>query len=149
MPDARADFHPKGPNLPRRDPEDIDLGAIKGDLELGSNRLSAPDAEGVGPTIPLRESPVVLGSSSRGSSFSDWSAYSLSGSPPGASSPRCRGSRQLPHVALVLSGTLRVVVDDGSQQDFSQNDVMLLPPGHDAWSVGSEPCVFVEILTGQ
>ena len=51
-------------------------------------------------------------------------------------------SCQLPHVALVLSGTLRVVMDDGSQQDFSKNDVMLLPPGHDAWSVGNEPCVF-------
>ena len=46
-------------------------------------------------------------------------------------------SCQLPHVALVLSGTLRVVMDDGSQQDFSKNDVMLLPPGHDAWSVGN------------
>jgi hypothetical protein len=57
-------------------------------------------------------------------------------------------SCQLPHVALVLSGTLRVVMDDGSQQDFSKNDVMLLPPGHDAWSVGSEPCVFVEFSRG-
>jgi hypothetical protein len=47
-------------------------------------------------------------------------------------------SCKLPHVALVLSGTLRVVMDDGSQQDFSKNDVMLLPPGHDAWSVGSD-----------
>ena len=46
-------------------------------------------------------------------------------------------SCKLPHVALVLSGTLRVVMDDGSQQDFSKNDVMLLPPGHDAWSVGA------------
>jgi hypothetical protein len=57
-------------------------------------------------------------------------------------------SCQLPHVALVLSGTLRVVMDDGSQQDFSKNDVMLLPPGHDAWSVGNEPCVFVEFSSG-
>lgn len=57
-------------------------------------------------------------------------------------------SCQLPHVALVLSGTLRVVMDDGSQQDFSRNDVMLLPPGHDAWSVGNEPCVFVEFSRG-
>ena len=57
-------------------------------------------------------------------------------------------SCQLPHVALVFSGTLRVVMDDGSQQDFSKNDVMLLPPGHDAWSVGSEPCVFVEFSRG-
>src|ERR1700730_9263197 len=31
-----------------------------------------------------------------------------------------------------FSGTLRIVMDDGSQQDFSKNDVMLLPPGHDA-----------------
>jgi aconitate hydratase len=40
------------------------------------------------------------------------------------------------------------VMDDGSQQDFSKNDVMLLPPGHDAWSVGNEPCVFVEFSRG-
>jgi hypothetical protein len=53
-------------------------------------------------------------------------------------------SCQLPHVAVVLSGTLRVVMDDGSQQDFSKNDVMFLPPAHDAWSVRNEPCVFVE-----
>ena len=57
-------------------------------------------------------------------------------------------SCQLSHVALVLSGSLRVVVDDGSQQDFSRNDVMMLPPGHDAWSVGTEPCVFVEFSGG-
>jgi hypothetical protein len=25
---------------------------------------------------------------------------------------------------------------------------MLLPPGHDAWSVGDEPCVFVEFSRG-
>jgi hypothetical protein len=35
---------------------------------------------------------------------------------------------QLPHVALVLSGALHVVMDDGSEEDFRKNDVMLLPP---------------------
>jgi hypothetical protein len=50
-------------------------------------------------------------------------------------------SRELPHVALVLLGTLRVVMDDGSKEDLSRNDVMMLPPGHEAWSIGSEPCV--------
>jgi len=54
----------------------------------------------------------------------------------------------LPHVALVLSGTLRVVMDDGETQDFSKNDVMLLPPGHDAWTIGDEACVFVEFSRG-
>jgi hypothetical protein len=35
---------------------------------------------------------------------------------------------ELPHVALVQQGTLRVVLGDGSQEDFSAGDVMLLPP---------------------
>jgi len=25
---------------------------------------------------------------------------------------------------------------------------MLLPPGHDAWAVGEQPCVFVEFSRG-
>jgi hypothetical protein len=55
---------------------------------------------------------------------------------------------ELPHVSLVLSGTLRVVMADGSEQDFSKDDVMLLPPGHDAWTIGDEPCIFVEFSRG-
>ena len=54
----------------------------------------------------------------------------------------------LPHVAVVLSGVLRVRMDDGSVEDFGKNDVMLLPPGHDAWTVGEEPAVFVEFSRG-
>jgi hypothetical protein len=57
-------------------------------------------------------------------------------------------SCELPHVALVLSGQLHVVMDDGSEEVFGPNDVMLLPPGHDAWSVGDEACVFVEFSRG-
>lgn len=57
-------------------------------------------------------------------------------------------SCELPHVALVLSGTLHVVMDDGSSEDFSKGEVMLLPPGHDAWSVGNQPAVFVEFSRG-
>ena len=54
----------------------------------------------------------------------------------------------LPHVALMLGGTLRVVLDDGAQEDYSAGDVMLLPPGHDAWTVGEEPAIFVEFSRG-
>src|SRR3954452_9528848 len=57
-------------------------------------------------------------------------------------------SCELPHVALVLSGTLHVVMDDGSEDDVGPHQVMLLPPGHDAWSVGDEPCTFVEFSRG-
>ena len=38
-------------------------------------------------------------------------------------------SCQLPHVARVLSGALHVVMDDGSEEDFRKNDVMLLRQG--------------------
>ena len=57
-------------------------------------------------------------------------------------------SCELPHVAIVQSGTLHVVMDDGSEEEFSANDVMMLPPGHDAWAVGEAPCVFVEFSRG-
>jgi hypothetical protein len=57
-------------------------------------------------------------------------------------------SCELPHVALVLGGTLRVVLDDGSTEDFSAGDIMLLPPGHDAWTVGDQPARFVEFSRG-
>ena len=55
---------------------------------------------------------------------------------------------QSPHVAMVLSGTLHVELHDGSVQEFSGHDVMMIPPGHDAWSVGDQPCVFVEFSRG-
>jgi hypothetical protein len=57
-------------------------------------------------------------------------------------------SCELPHVALVLGGRLHVVLGDGSEDESGRDDVMLLPPGHDAWSVGEEPAVLVELSRG-
>ncbi|WP_285362890.1 cupin [Microbacterium sp. LMC-P-041] len=54
----------------------------------------------------------------------------------------------LPHVALVIAGTLGVVMTGGESAEFSAGDVMLLPPGHDAWSVGDVACTFVEFSRG-
>lgn len=55
---------------------------------------------------------------------------------------------ELPHVAYVLTGTIAIRMTDGAEQTFSAGDVMLLPPGHDAWTVGDEPCTFVEFSRG-
>jgi len=55
---------------------------------------------------------------------------------------------ELPHVALVTGGTLAVQMTDGSLETFSAGDAMLLPPGHDAWSVGDKACTFVEFTQG-
>ena len=39
-------------------------------------------------------------------------------------------------------------MDDGSEDEFGANDIMMLPPGHDAWSVGEEACVFIGFSAG-
>jgi mannose-6-phosphate isomerase-like protein (cupin superfamily) len=49
------------------------------------------------------------------------------------------------HLAYQISGRLRVVMDDGSEQEFGPGDVSYIPPGHDAWVVGNEPVVIIDI----
>jgi quercetin dioxygenase-like cupin family protein len=61
-----------------------------------------------------------------------------------AGTPSCAA----PHVAYVQSGVLRVRMDDGATEDFGPGDVMILPSGHDAWTMGDDPCVFVEFSHG-
>ncbi|MCQ4504317.1 hypothetical protein NON27_29500, partial [Vibrio parahaemolyticus] len=45
-----------------------------------------------------------------------------------------------PHVAYILSGTLGVRQRDGAEQTFTVGDVMMLPPNHEAWTIGDEDC---------
>src|SRR6266550_6193082 len=52
---------------------------------------------------------------------------------------------QAPHVQYQVSGRLRVRMTDGSEQEFGPGDVGLIPPGHDAWVVGNEPVVAIDI----
>jgi hypothetical protein len=49
-----------------------------------------------------------------------------------------------PHLAYVLSGRMRAVMNDGQELDVGPGDVMLLPSGHDAWVVGDERCVVID-----
>ncbi len=52
---------------------------------------------------------------------------------------------QAPHLQYHVSGRLRVVMDDGSEAEFVPGDVSLIPPGHDAWVVGEDPVVIIDI----
>jgi hypothetical protein len=54
-------------------------------------------------------------------------------------------SCEAPHLQYHISGRLHVVMDDGSQEEFGPGDVSLLPPGHDAWVVGEDPVVIMDI----
>jgi len=53
-------------------------------------------------------------------------------------------SCEAPHFQYHVSGVLRILMDDGNEFDCRAGDVSLLPSGHDAWVVGSEPAVVVD-----
>ncbi|MDQ1605239.1 MAG: hypothetical protein QOE01_3084 [Actinomycetota bacterium] len=48
------------------------------------------------------------------------------------------------HKGICISGTMTVHSDDGSETTLSAGDVFVLAPGHDAWTVGDEPCVMFD-----
>ena len=53
-------------------------------------------------------------------------------------------SCEAPHFQYHVSGTLKIVMDDGTEKECRAGYVSLLPPGHDAWVVGDEPVVIVD-----
>ena len=57
-------------------------------------------------------------------------------------------SCQTRHTGYCLSGQMTVRFDDGTEVDIGPGDVMLIEPGHDAWTVGDEPCVLLDTGVG-
>jgi quercetin dioxygenase-like cupin family protein len=53
-------------------------------------------------------------------------------------------SCQVAHRGYILSGRLKVVMNDGEENEFAAGDYMVVPPGHDAWTVGDEACVVID-----
>ena len=53
-------------------------------------------------------------------------------------------SCQVSHLGYVLSGRMRVFMNDGTEGTCSPGDVCAIPPGHDAEVVGDEPCVMLD-----
>lgn len=51
---------------------------------------------------------------------------------------------QARHVGVVISGRIGIDFPDGTTLRFGPNDVFDIPPGHDGYTVGDEPCVQVE-----
>ena len=48
------------------------------------------------------------------------------------------------HVGVNLSGRQGVVLRDGMTLEFGPDDVYDIPPGHDGYTIGDEPCVMIE-----
>ena len=63
---------------------------------------------------------------------------------PTVGTPSC----QVNHVLYVISGKMGVRMDDGTEKEVGPGDTALIPPGHDAWVIGKEPCVSIDFTAG-
>src|SRR3989344_6487119 len=59
---------------------------------------------------------------------------------PAAKTETC----QIPHLNVHIAGRLHVKMIDGTEKEYGAGDVIMLPPGHDAWVVSDEPVVIIE-----
>ena len=59
---------------------------------------------------------------------------------PLAKTDRCENQ----HVGYVVQGRLKVVGRDGSEGEINAGDAFVIPPGHDAWTVGNETVILVD-----
>ena len=48
------------------------------------------------------------------------------------------------HAGYLAEARLRVVMADGAETELRPGDVAVIDPGHDAWTVGEDACVFID-----
>jgi quercetin dioxygenase-like cupin family protein len=53
-------------------------------------------------------------------------------------------SCQAGHTGYVVSGRMHLRMDDGTEREIGPGDAVRIEPGHDAWIVGDEACVFID-----
>jgi class 3 adenylate cyclase len=58
-------------------------------------------------------------------------------------------SCQVRHLGAAMSGTLRVMTDDGVEMEIKPGDAYEIPPGHDAWVVGDAPYQAIEFASAR
>lgn len=58
--------------------------------------------------------------------------------------PQCHDT----HVGYAISGHVHVRLSNGQELDIRGGDVFVIPPGHDAWTVGEEETVMVQFDEG-
>lgn len=52
---------------------------------------------------------------------------------------------QMEHLLYMLSGRMTARADSGEEVEYAAGDLASIPPGHDGWTVGDEPAVWIEI----
>ena len=54
-------------------------------------------------------------------------------------------SCQTRHLGYTISGRMHITFDDGTEVEIAAGDAFDLAPGHDAYTVGDEPCVMIDV----
>jgi len=57
-------------------------------------------------------------------------------------------SCQVDHFGYCVSGRMGVRMDDGQELEIGPGDALRIPPGHDAWVIGDEPYVGIDVTGG-
>ncbi len=60
---------------------------------------------------------------------------------PMAKTDRC----EVRHVGYTIQERLKVVGRDGTEGELKAGDAFIIPPGHDAWTVGNETAILVDV----
>jgi mannose-6-phosphate isomerase-like protein (cupin superfamily) len=53
-------------------------------------------------------------------------------------------SCEAPHTSVIISGRMKVRMDDGTEAEGGPGDIAVIPPGRNAWVIGDEPCVMLD-----
>ena len=53
-------------------------------------------------------------------------------------------SCQVHHMIYALSGRMHLAMDDGTTFEIGPGELVNIPPGHDGWVLGDEPCVALD-----
>ncbi|MGZ8688405.1 MAG: cupin domain-containing protein, partial [Gaiellaceae bacterium] len=56
-------------------------------------------------------------------------------------------SCQSAHTGYVIQGRMIVRMDNGVEIEYATGDAFFMPPGHDAWIVGDQTCILID-MTG-
>lgn len=52
---------------------------------------------------------------------------------------------EAPHSGYCISGSMAIRMNNGDEFVVRAGDAFHIPPGHDAWVLGSEPCVLIDV----